>query len=728
MRFHLGVGMLILWQSSHGYSVSQQLGSFRIQTSGAALQVEHSSIEGRVIWERKALANWLTVAVADTTVKSNQGHYEFTNKLRQVCEASLSADSVNLEGETLLMRFPLKGGAICQGAFAELRWQALHDQRLGLVIRSTLAPVNHIELRLASVADEGFYGFGLQPTYLNLKGQNIPIFTQEQGITRGRQPFTALVNAAEPGGAGTTLTSYMAAPQFITSRGRGLFLENDQYAEIDLRDKTTAAIRLLAPEMRMQILAGKNPLELIEAFSSYSGRQAPLPDWFHAGAIVGMQGGTQKVREVWQKLLERDTPVAGFWLQDWEGKRRTAFGSQLWWNWELDKQLYPDWDQLRADLLQKNVRVLGYINPHLVDVAAEGKPNFERNLYAEAQTQGFLVKDEKGNDYDLKLSAFKSGIVDLTHPGAQVWLKKVIQDELLGAGLSGWMCDYGESYPIDSQNFAGRTGRDYHNRYVEDWARLNQEAVQEAGRDDVVFFCRSGYTKSPGAARLFWQGDQMVTWDAHDGLKSAVIGLIGGGLSGYALNHSDIGGYTTLSKFGIGLKREKELLLRWMEFSAFTAAFRTHEGNLPEENIQFYSDAETLAAFDRNARLFKSLFFYRQQLFQETAQRGYPLARALFLHYPDDPQSWRVDDQYLLGSDILVAPVVDKGARDRKVYLPAGNWVHVWTGKQYGQTDRAQTAKISAPLGQIPVFYRADSATGQRWVAELRNLGLLPKL
>jgi alpha-glucosidase len=725
MRFQFSVGLFVLLHSPYAYSLSQHLGAFRIESVAEALTVEHQSEEGRVIWERKVTPGWLRFAVAETAVKSNQGHYEFTSKRRKVCEAGLSMASTSLEGSALILRFPLQGGAHCQGHFAEL-WQAQHETRLGLVLQSSWSEANQMEIKLASEADEGFYGFGLQPSFLNLKGQNVPIFTQEQGITRGRQPFAAMVNAAEPGGAGTMLTSYMAAPQYMTSRGRGLFLENHEYAEIDLRDKSTVAIRLLAGTMRMQILAGKTPLDLIEAFTDYSGRQPPLPDWFHAGAIVGMQGGTAKVREVWQKLQDRQTPIAGFWLQDWEGKRRTSYGSQLWWNWELDRELYSGWNSLRTDLAQQDIRLLGYINPHLVDVAAEGKAQFDRNLYAEAEAQDFLLKDEQGSTYDLKLSAFKSGMVDLTHPAARSWLKKVIQDELLGSGLSGWMCDYGESFPIDSRNHAGIPALSYHNQYVEDWARLNREAIEEAGRDDAVFFCRAGYTRSPGHARLFWQGDQMVTWDKNDGLKSALIGLIGGGFSGYALNHSDIGGYTTLSKFGIGLKREKELLLRWMEFSAFTAAFRTHEGNLPEENVQFYTDAETLAAFDRNARLFKSLFFYRQELFKDSSERGYPLARALFLHYPEDRQSWKIEDQFLLGQDILVAPIVEKSARDRSVYLPPGSWVHVWSGKTYGTAERGQTVKVPAPLGQIPAFYRADSHTGSRWILELNNLGLLP--
>src|SRR5829696_3900802 len=128
-------------------------------------------------------------------------------------------------------------------------------------------------------------------------------------------------------------------------------------------------------------------------------------------------------------------------------------------------------------------------------------------------------------------------------------------------------------------------------RYAEEWARVNREAISEAGRgEDIVFFNRSGYTKSPRYSTLFWVGDQLVDWDEHDGIKSAVTGLLSSGLSGYSLQHSDIGGYTAIDELLFKYHRSKELLLRWIELGAFTTVFRTHEGNIPEVNHQIYSD------------------------------------------------------------------------------------------------------------------------------------------
>src|SRR5690606_33043338 len=105
------------------------------------------------------------------------------------------------------------------------------------------------------------------------------------------------------------------------------------------------------------------------------------------------QGGTQRVQQVAQALLQRQTPISAFWLQDWVGRRRTAIGSQLWWNWERDAAQYPDWPGLRDWLAAGGIRLLGYVNPFLVDV---GQRQPRRNLYAEAATRGYLVQQAQG--------------------------------------------------------------------------------------------------------------------------------------------------------------------------------------------------------------------------------------------------------------------------------------------------------------------------------------------
>ena len=153
------------------------------------------------------------------------------------------------------------------------------------------------------------------------------------------------------------------------------------------------------------------------------------------------------------------------------------------------------------------------------------------------------------------------------------------------------MADFGEGLPYDAVLHSGADPKRYHNRYAEEWAEVNREAVRELGReDDLVFFNRSGFTRSPRHSTLFWLGDQMVTWDGDDGIKTAATGMLSSGLSGYSLNHSDVGGYTAVDNFPLRYHRSKELLQRWTGMAAFTPIFRTHEGNRPELNHQVYSD------------------------------------------------------------------------------------------------------------------------------------------
>ena len=127
---------------------------------------------------------------------------------------------------------------------------------------------------------------------------------------------------------------------------------------------------------------------------------------------------------------------------------------------------------------------------------------------------------------------------------------------MLATGVCGWMCDFGESVPLDAQVHGNMTAQEFHSMYPSMWGQLNKDAIEKArnmggvscSSDDVVYFMRSGNARSPATTRLFWLGDQMVTWDAHDGLATVVMGMLSQGLSGYSMTHSDIGGYTALLK------------------------------------------------------------------------------------------------------------------------------------------------------------------------------------
>jgi alpha-glucosidase (family GH31 glycosyl hydrolase) len=188
---------------------------------------------------------------------------------------------------------------------------------------------------------------------------------------------------------------------------------------------------------------------------------------------------------------------------------------------------------------------------------------------------------------------------------------------------------------------------------------------------------------------------------------------------------SDIGGYTAIDNPLLRYHRSRELLLRWIELGAFTTVFRTHEGNIPEVNHQFYSDEETLGHFVRFARVYAAWKPYRMELVEEAYETGLPVVRHPFIHYPEDPEVIGIEYQFMVGTELMVAPVLDPGRGDVEVYLPAGRWVHLWTGTAHGSPERGVREMISSPIGEPAVFYKEGSGEGIRFRNELGRQGLL---
>ncbi|OAE26529.1 hypothetical protein AXG93_1406s1210 [Marchantia polymorpha subsp. ruderalis] len=454
-----------------------------------------------------------------------------------------------------------------------------------------LPRLNRIQITFSSDPSERFFGFGEQFSHFNLKGKRVPILVQEQGLGRGDQPITALANMVSNRSGGAWHTTYAPVPYYITSQMRSLYLEGFEYSVFDLTRSNAVQVQVHAGYMQGRILHGKTPADIIRQYTAAIGRMRELPAWITQGAIVGMQGGMQAVRKVWQKLRDLDVPLAAFWLQDWVGQRRTSIGWQLWWNWEVDRDHYPGWEQLVTDLRSHGIRTMAYCNPLLAPT--HEKPNRRRDLLAEAHSQDLVVTDQLGSPYMIPNTSFDAAMVDLTNPAARTWLKNILLD-MIQTGVRGWMADFGEALPLDCSLYSGEEARTVHNQYSELWAQLNREVAEEweatqkgrrldEGEDEdekLVFFMRAGYRGSPRSSTLFWEGDQMVSWQRHDGIKSAVTGLLSGGLCGFSLNHSDIGGYCTVDIPLVRYRRSEELLLRWMELNAFSTIFRTHEVRL----------------------------------------------------------------------------------------------------------------------------------------------------
>ncbi|HCF28905.1 MAG TPA: alpha-glucosidase [Cyanobacteria bacterium UBA11049] len=709
-----------------------QLGEFIIDWQGAetqlpSLRISHQDHPTKVVWQTIPGRSFVSGANIKLKIAEERGSVEIDERKRSQFFHQTVA-RLQQDGELLTIYGQLQGAR--PGGEAPqyiLSLQTAGSQQLDFQLQICGGEVNQTLLRFATTPDEHFYGFGEQFSYIDCKGQEVPIVCEEGGIGRG-DPGPKILKIL--GVDGEMFSSYAPAPHFVTNQGRSLFLTNTEPSVFNLRDPEVVSVRVASSLMQGRILCGDTPLDLIELYTSYVGRMPPLPAWINAGAIVGMQGGTAKVRQVWSQLRELDTPIAGFWLQDWVGQRTTAIGKQLWWNWVLDEKTYPEWDKLVADMAGAGIAVGVYVNPFLVDDPQVPTRSL-RNLYQEAEQQGLLLKNADGKPYLVQNTDFSAGLLDLTNPDARKWFKSLIEQEVLGKGAKFWMADFAEAAQFDAVFDSGESGLSYHNQYPVDWAAVNREAIQAAGREgDTWFFTRAGFLKTPCYTTGMWLGDQNTTWNKNDGMPSALSGIVSSGFSGFSINHSDIGGYTSvaiplLEVFGRGFRRSRELLFRWMEMNAFTAVFRTHEGNQPDRNVQFYTDAETLKTFSYWAKVYATLADYRQQLIAEAAAKGYPVVRHPILHYPDDPQVYQLEGEFMLGSEFLIAPVMQPGQKQIYVYFPAGEWVHLWSGKIYGGSSQGVSQRVPAPLGQPAVFYRQRSPQGESVLTALKAKGLV---
>ena len=551
---------------------------------------------------------------------------------------------------------------------------------------------NRVWLRLPAGKREPTYGCGEQFSRFDLRGSRLPLWTGEQGVGRGFNMTTLAANL-HSGSGGHWHSTYFPQPSYVTETGRYVHLDTDAYARFDFAGPRDV-LEVWQPELSFLTGAAGSLEGAVQALSAFLGRQPRLPAWVDNGMWLGLQGGSDVVRAKVEYARRIGIPLGGVWVQDWVGRRVTAFGSQLFWDWKYNRERYPDLPGLIAELRNEGVRFLGYINPFL---AIEGE------LYKEASAKGYCIRKPDGSDYLITVTTFPAAKVDLSNPEAWEWYKRVIRENMLGVGLSGWMADYGEYLPVDAV-LAGADAARYHNRYPAEWARLNYEAVSEAGKlDDTVVFMRAGYTGSSRYAHAIWAGDQMSDWSRHDGLPSVIPAALSSGMVGIGVSHSDLGGFTSL----FSVRRTKELLMRWAEQAAFTPIMRSHEGNRPAENWQWDGDEETARHVGRMARVFVALKDYRRAALADYYEHGLPVMRPLVMHYPAAAARRAAGERsayrYLFGRDILVAPVIRPGVRRAAVLLPQDEWIHLWSGRRFA----GGRVTVDAPIGQPPVFYRA---------------------
>lgn len=574
---------------------------------------------------------------------------------------------------------------------AKIRVECSGAARLSLI---ALSPHDRVTVHFVLAEGDVLWGGGEQMSYLALNGRTFPIWTSEPGV--GREPGTPLTDQASADGSfagGDYWTTNYPEPTVLCSAGWALSLANAEYLELDASEAGRLRVHVWSGAVTIDLFEGA-PVELTRQLGARFGPRLALPEWALGGAIVGLKQGEASFDRL-EALIGAGAQVSGLWCEDWVGIRETSFGRRLFWDWQWNAQRYPDLPDRIAALKARGIRFLGYVNPYL---AVDGP------LYPEAAAKGYFAKClDSDEPYAVDFGEFFAGVVDFTNPAAAEWFaEEVIGKRMLDFGLDGWMADFGEYLPTDLRLHDGDPMEE-HNRWPVRWAEVNARAIASRGRTgDVLWFMRAGHTGVQAHCPLLWAGDQSVDFSRHDGIGTVITAALSSGLLGNAFSHSDVGGYTSL----FGNIRTPELMLRWYELGAFSPVMRTHEGNRPDDNLQIDSTSELIDGFVRWSSVHAHLAPYVQHLVAEAQSTGLPAQRALFLHHPDDAETFTIQDQYLYGADLMVAPVVEQGEARRRVYLPDGAWRHVWSGADYAPGWH----NVPAPIGQPPVFYRAGSA------------------
>jgi alpha-glucosidase len=489
----------------------------------------------------------------------------------------------------------------------------------------------------------------------------------------------------------------------------GLFLDNTSRTYFDMGKTDPSRVTFGAPsgELNYYVFTGgreRSPKKVLADYTWLTGR-APLPPLWALGNQQSRWSyyPESRVREVARGFRESRTPADVIYLDiDYMDGFRV-----FTWN----KERFPDPRKLISDLRAEGFRVV-----LIVDPGVKVDPNYY--AYTQGQAGGHFVKTADGKELHASVWPGVCAFPDFTDPSAREWFGSLYKTNL-DEGVAGFWNDMNEpgvflsdetpkpdiyhhpmkTFPLDARHAGDSTPGTharYHNVYGMQMARATFEGLKRLRPDARPFvLTRAGYA---GVQRYsaVWTGDNVATWD-H--LRLSLTMLMNMGVSGVPLVGSDVGGFSG--------NPSPELYTRWLQAAALTPMLRSHSenGSNPHEPYSFpkeYADINR-ASIELRYRLLPYLF----NLFHEHSETGAPVMRPLWFEYPDDARTYLIDDEYLVGSDLLVAPVVTESVKRRHVYFPAGGrWVDWWTGRTY---EGGKDADVDAPLERLPLFARAGA-------------------
>lgn len=528
-----------------------------------------------------------------------------------------------------------------------------------------------------------YYGAGERGHSMRLNGDTLVMYNRQNYGYTGTDPRISQM--------GVTM------PYFANDRGYGVLFDDYNRASMFLGDTILYESQTPKP-LSYYFINGSGSLAGVAAnYAELTGRQ-DLPPFWALGYITSKYGyhNEKEALGAVDSLKTRGYPVDGIVFDlYWYGKE-TDMG-RLEWN----KDQFPDHRRMLDSLNNMGVHTILISQPYINKIGAIDNYNV-------LNSKGMLTKNASGNTNDVTTWVGEAGMFDVSNPDTREWLWNRLRP-LTAEGLAGWWGDLGEPevHPLTIVHNNGETAEQYHNVYGNRWSELIYNGLRKDFPDMRPMLLMRGGTAGLQRYSVFpWTTDVSRSWG---GLEPQINLMLSSGLSGLGYMSSDIGGFAVDPAHPY----DPELYVRWLEMGAFTPVFRTHAQQKPEP--YHYPAQEKI--IKKYIKMRYEWLPYNYTLAYENAAKGLPLARPLNFR-PENKKLNDVEDEYLWGDNVLVAPVMKAGARSRKVVFPAGEWYSWWNPRL--RYSGVRPATVKAPLDMLPLFVKAGSFIPQ-FVEEIEN-------
>lgn len=572
---------------------------------------------------------------------------------------------------------------------------------------NVIIPLKDRELVLSAYTDSIFRGFSISLS----DGERI-FGGGERALPLNRRGyrFNLYNNPWYGYGYGADNLNY-SVPFFTSSLGYGVFFNNPSKGFADIGKSAANEFRagFVSGALEVFIITGNTYQDILASYHRLTGNQ-PLPPKWAMGNLMSRFGYTSEAqaRSVFEKMKQEKMPVDAiifdlFWFGD---SIKGTLGNLEWVN--RKKWLSPK--TMIADFKKQGVQTILVTEPFFVETSK----NYKSSL-------PYLAVDSTGKPYYLRDFYFgKGGLIDIFRKDSRDWFWQFYRRQM-NIGVEAWWGDLGEPEKHPADLYHRFTGTKYkrlfsadevHNIYGHNWTKmLFQNFALYYPNKRLFSLNRSGFAGSQRYSIFPWTGDVSRSWS---GLKAQLPVLLGMAMSGVPYVHSDAGGFA-------GGEGDNELYIRWLQFASFTPIFRPHGTALYDADPAAFSFPSEAALIDTPYRYMARKIIdmrhqylpYNYTLAYRQATAGKPLMAPLYYHFPGDKTASDIEDEYMWGDDLLVAPVIEKGVATRRYYLPEGRWIPLWQ-------DRTQVLQggnwyqDSVSLENIPVFLREGAFLPQQ--------------